>query len=99
MAIKKIMLTIDEEIVKEVDQKAKDEGRSRNNYITQIIKDYESKTTEYKNKIAMLEKELIEKNVLIKTIPTTQNIQTEVKSSKYDDDDMLESIQFPIGGL
>lgn len=57
MVIKKIMLTIDEEIVKDIDEKAKLDGRSRNNYINRIIVErfqFDEKEKEYKDEIDRL---------------------------------------------
>jgi len=74
MVIKKIMLTIDEEIVKDIDEKAKLDGRSRNNYITRIIVErfqFEEKEKEYKEEIERLKDQM----KLLVSIPKQSTIE------------------------
>lgn len=65
MAIKKVMIGLDEDVLKDIDQKAKIEHRSRSNYIEYTLME--------SNKFKIKEKELInrisELEELIKTIP------------------------------
>lgn len=92
MGIKKIMLTIDEEVVKVIDKMAKDDGRSRNNYITRIITDHlqsENKEKQLQDRMIELEKELL----ILKTVPN-QTMQP-TKKEIIEDDDLLEPIQYP----
>lgn len=89
MGAKKIMLTIDEDIVKDIDQKAKDDGRSRNNYINRIIIEYlqsENKTKDLISEIEILKKELMEKSLIIKNLPQ-QPIAQQVSNVKNNDNE------------
>lgn len=77
MAVKKVMIGLDEDVLKEIDQKAKAEHRSRSNYIEFTLIET--------NRLKEREKELInrisELEELIKTIPrqTQQVIKEETK--------------------
>lgn len=83
MSSKNVNIGFDEELLQIIDDKAKEIGRSRSNYIRFMIGEYldfEEKENKYKNKIAELEKELIEKNVILKSMPSQPNIvETEIK--------------------
>lgn len=74
LAVKKVMIGLDEDVLKEIDQKAKAEHRSRSNYIEFTLIET--------NKLKEREKELInrisELEELIKTIPQ-QSIQQSIK--------------------
>lgn len=66
MAIKKVTIGIDEDVLKIIDQRAKETTRSRSNYITSAIKDFveyetkkEKSEQELKNRIVELEKQLV----------------------------------------
>lgn len=82
MAIKKVTIGIDEEVLKIIDQKAKETTRSRSNYITSALKDY----VEYENKKENTELELrnriteLEKQLVIIPQQVIKTVQNEVKS-------------------
>lgn len=96
MVIKKIMLTIDEEIVKDIDEKAKLDGRSRNNYITRIIVEhfqFEEREKEYKDEIDRLKNQI----KLLDTLPKQSIIEPivikeEVKSGFTKSSKILDEI-------
>jgi len=96
MVIKKIMLTIDEEIVKDIDEKAKLDGRSRNNYITRIIVErfqFEEREKEYKDEIDRLKDQI----KLLGSIPKQQIVEPiiikeEVKSGFTKSSKILDEI-------
>ena len=78
MSTKKIILTIDEDIVKDLDEKAKEASRSRNNYINRIIVEhlqFEEIEKKLQDRISELEKQLI-----IQSIP--QQVVTPLETVK-----------------
>jgi len=96
MVIKKIMLTIDEEIVKDIDEKAKLDSRSRNNYITRIIVEhfqFEEKEKEYKDEIDRL-KDQIRLLITIPKLSTVEPIviKEEIKSGFTKSSRILDEI-------
>lgn len=94
MAIKKIMLSIDEDVVKELDQLAKSDDRSRNNYVNRIISDHlqsEDKTKELLSKIDNLEKELLEKKLIIKNM-SQQVIEQPTKPIKPANENVIKPL-------
>ena len=65
MAIKKVMIGINEDLLKDIDQKAKTEHRSRSNYIEYTL--MESSKLKFREK--ELSNRILELEELIKTIP------------------------------
>jgi metal-responsive CopG/Arc/MetJ family transcriptional regulator len=85
MAIKKITIAIDENIVNTIDERAKQAKRSRSNYLECAIEEYlnsENNEKQLQEKIAELETEIkILKavppaNVIVQPAPTELHIET-----------------------
>ena len=83
MAIKKITIAIDDNLVKTIDDKAKEARRSRSNYLECALEDFlkfEQKEKQLQDRISELEKEL----VILKATPIQNNQQQYNESIKED---------------